>query len=162
MKTLFINRHAKSSWKDLNQRDFDRPLNARGKKDAPKMAFRLFTREKALDYVLSSPAKRAHQTAFHFAHIFDREISFDENIYEANYSTLLEIVNNLSDEFNSVILFGHNPGFSDLASYLADENIEMPTCGIAKINFEVDSWSMISLGLGELEYFDYPKNEEKI
>lgn len=162
MKELLLIRHAKSSWKDPYLRDFDRPLNERGKNDAPVMADRTFNREGSTDLLLSSPAKRAHLTAFEFHKKFGNDIVFDENIYEASYKTLLEVINHLSDDYERVMMFGHNPGFSHIMDYLTSKVQHMPTCGIAKISFEADRWAEISADSGLLVYFDYPKNTNSI
>lgn len=161
MRTLFLIRHAKSSWADLNIHDFDRPLNDRGKKNAPFMG-KLLAKEKILpDLIISSPAKRAITTARKIAKEINYSIpKIEENktIYEANVKTLLKIVNEINDKNKAVFLFGHNPGFTDFLNYLTGENIgNIPTCGIAEINFDVSSWKEISKDLGNLIRFDYPK-----
>lgn len=160
MKTLFINRHAKSSWDDSSLKDFDRPLNSRGNRDAPIMADRFVEKEKKVDQIVSSPAKRAFQTAKYFSKVLQgQDIYTVDEIYEATTRSLLHIINDFSDDYETIIIFGHNPGFSSLVDYLCDQNIYLPTCGIVKIRFNVDSWSRISAESGELVYFDFPKNE---
>lgn len=161
MKTLYLIRHAKSSWETANLTDFDRPLNERGKKNAPEMGKFLKKENHYPDLILSSPAKRALKTA----RIIAEEIGYPKNkieeeikIYEASVSDLLKITNQLDEKLNTVFLFGHNPGFTDFLNYLTDESISnIPTCGIAKIEFEVDSWKKISGGTGKLVYFNSPK-----
>ncbi len=161
MKTLFLIRHAKSSWADVGMDDFDRPLNDRGKNNAPFMG-KLLAKDKILpELMISSPAKRAITTARKIA----EEISFpknkiieDKKIYEADVSTLLGIINHVDDNINSLFLFGHNPGFTDFLNYLTGENISnIPTCGIAEIRFDMYSWSEVSKESGKLVRFDYPK-----
>jgi phosphohistidine phosphatase len=162
MKSLLLNRHAKSSWDNPQFSDFDRPLNDRGKADAPVMAQRLLTKQQPIDLILSSPAVRALATAQVFAealNIPSEEIRIVDRVYLASYHSLLKVVNELDDTFDHVMLFGHNPGITDFANYLADADIgNIPTCGIAKINFETDHWSHVSAGTGVLKFFDYPKN----
>lgn len=163
MKTLFLNRHAKSSWAERGLDDFDRPLNARGESDAPMMGKRLSERNEKIDLIVSSPAKRAISTA----RIIAREIAYPEAkikelkaIYDATVKDLLRITNNLTDDCDSVMLFGHNPGFTDFCDYLTGSGIlNIPTCGISKITFELDHWSEVSAHTGYLSFFDFPKKE---
>lgn len=166
MKTLFLNRHAKSSWASRETPDFERPLSERGESDAPMMGKRLAEKEENIELIISSPAKRALTTA----KIIAAEIGYSindikeiESIYESSVKNLLGIVNTLPDSFNRVMLFGHNPGFTDFADYLTGSGImNIPTCGICKIVFETDHWKEISAHTGTLSYFDFPKrmNEE--
>lgn len=161
MKSLYLIRHAKSSWADLEMKDFDRPLNDRGKKNAPFMGKWLAQENIHPDLIISSPAKRAITTARKIAKEIDYlkdKIIQDKNIYEASVKTLLQIVNQIENEQNIVFLFGHNPGFTDFANYLTGENISnIPTCGIVQINFEIDDWKEVSKDLGTLIRFEYPK-----
>ncbi len=161
MKTLFLNRHAKSSWASRETSDFDRPLNERGEFDAPVMGKRLAKREESIGLIVSSPANRALSTA----KIIAAEIGYDhhdikeiESIYEASVKDLLRIVNSLPDFCDRVMLFGHNPGFTDFADYLTGSGImNIPTCGICKIVFNTDHWIEVSAHTGHLAYFDFPK-----
>lgn len=165
MKELVLIRHAKSSWKDTSLNDFDRPLNKRGKNDAPKMAkfLRKMIRNSP-DLIISSPSKRTKLTLDFFLKEFDLEkskddnIIFEESIYEAPYTNLLKVIKNINEDKNIVFLFGHNPGLNDLTNYLIGnfkENI--PTSGILKINFDINLWSEIEENSGKLEFFKYPK-----
>lgn len=162
-KKLLIIRHAKSDWNNPGQPDFDRPLNHRGEKNAPQMAKRLLKKGIIPQLLLSSPAKRAITTAKYFAEAFDikkSEILREEKIYEAMPSTLLKIVNRLDNDLELVALFGHNPGLTELLNYLCDAGISnIPTCGMALIEFPFDDWKMISSNTGELRFYDYPKSE---
>jgi phosphohistidine phosphatase len=166
MKTLFINRHAKSSWKFENLNDFDRPLNSRGRKSAEFMAKRFKERGESFDLILTSPANRAISTAEAFAEAFDYDHALIEeahSMYHADHGTLLTIIDNMPDAFNSIILFGHNPGFTNLANVLTGETLgNIPTCGIIKIEFDVNSWEEVVPGLGEMKFFDYPKRYEEM
>ena len=161
MKNVWLIRHAKSSWKDLSLSDFDRPLNSRGKRDAPFMGERLQTIGFMPDKVFSSPAKRARLTAMEICNsIFFpiEDIQLEQMIYGAETSDLLHLVNNLDKDTNTVCIFGHNPTLTDFSNYLSGDNIyNIPTCGIVEISFETDHWSEISRDLGELVRFDYPK-----
>ncbi|RNL56618.1 SixA phosphatase family protein [Pedobacter jejuensis] len=163
-KQLLLVRHGKSDWGNIDLKDFDRPLNKRGKENAPEMAERLLTKGFKFDLMVSSPAKRAKSTAKFFAEAFKiDEIHYEESIYEANSSTLLKVVNGLDDAADTVIMFGHNPGFTDLANDLSDADIyNIPTAGMVLISFPFDSWEMVSKGTGELVFFDYPKNSDEI
>lgn len=161
-KTLFIVRHAKSDWGDFNLRDFDRPLNKRGHKNAPEMVERLVAKSIKPDLIVSSPALRAITTAKYFASGwgFDTEkLHVDATIYEANIRTLLKVVNSFDDQYHQIAMFGHNPGLTDLLNYLTDEDIaNMPTCSVAMIEFPFEDWKMIGAGTGKLVLFDYPKS----
>lgn len=163
LRQLILVRHGKSDWKNSPIiEDFDRPLNKRGKRNAPQMAERLFNRGFNFDLMVSSPAERAKSTAKYFAEVFDyKDIKYEASIYEAGTSTLLNLVNKLDDQFQKVIMFGHNPGFTDFANQLTNADIyNIPTAGIVAMNFSFDSWEMVSMGTGEIALFDYPKNEQ--
>lgn len=159
MKKLFIIRHAKSDWTDDTIDDFDRPLNKRGLKNTPFMAKLLKNKNIMPDLILSSPANRAHLTA----HIIAREIGYDKNIssnitiYEAESKTLKKNINNITDEKNIVFLVGHNPGLSDLANILCDLDEDIPTCAVVEISFDTNSWKNISKNNSTLISYEYPK-----
>ncbi len=160
MKRLFLVRHAKSDWSEPALSDFERPLNARGLRDAPFMAAKLAERMDDALTIVSSPANRAISTARYFAKalkINEKDIRLEKNIYEAAYTQLLDIVNGMDEKFSTVILVGHNPGFSLLSTYLSGKLIDLPTCGIAEIVFELESWKLVSGSSGILKKFDYPK-----
>jgi len=163
-KQLLLVRHGKSDWGNLDLKDFDRPLNKRGKENAPEMAERLLSKSFKFDLIVSSPAKRAKTTAKYFAEAYHTsEIQFEESIYEASATTLLQVINKLDDSANTVMMFGHNPGFTDLANELSHADIyNIPTAGMVLISFPFNSWSMVSKGTGELVFFDYPKNSDEI
>ena len=163
MKTLYIARHAKSSWDFPELTDIDRPLNGRGNKNAPEMGQRLFKRNIKPDLLLSSPANRAFTTAQKIAQEIGyplEEISTSQEIYHVGSGELMDIVRGQNDSINSLMIFGHNPGFTWFANSLTGENIDnIPTCGIVAIEFDVDSWSNIEAGEGKLIFFDYPKKK---
>ncbi|MDQ1142289.1 SixA phosphatase family protein [Pedobacter agri] len=162
-KQLLLVRHGKSDWGNLDLKDFDRPLNKRGKENAPEMAERLVQRGFKFDLIVSSPAKRAKSTANFFAEAYQvDDIRYEESIYEANTTALLKVINGLDDSADTVIMFGHNPGFTDLANELSDADIyNIPTAGMVFMSFPFDSWKMVSRGTGELVFFDYPKNSDE-
>jgi len=161
VKTLILVRHAKSSWKDPELADFDRPLNARGKRDAPLMGRRLAARGERPDLMLSSPARRAVATMKKIAAAagFDeREIVTDDRLYEADAHDLLEVVRGIDDKRAKVLLCGHNPGLTDLCNLICNCSIDnIPTCGILSLGFHCDSWKDVELRSGKVLYFDYPK-----
>lgn len=163
-KQLLIIRHAKSDWGDFNLPDFDRPLNKRGKQNAPEMAKRLVKKNLFPQQLVSSPALRAITTAKLFAEelgIKKSEIVKEPGIYEALSKTLLDTINHFDEGFDFIALFGHNPGLTQLVNDLCSSDIyNIPTCGMALINFPFDKWELLSRGTGELIFFDYPKNEE--
>ncbi|MCX2574838.1 SixA phosphatase family protein [Pedobacter sandarakinus] len=163
-KQLLLVRHGKSDWGNVNLKDFDRPLNKRGKENAPEMAERLLNKGFKFDLIVSSPAKRAKSTAKYFAETYKtEEINYEELIYEAGSNTLLKVVNDFDDAADTVIMFGHNPGFTDLANLLGDGDIyNIPTAGMVLLSFPFESWKMVSAGTGEQVFFDYPKNSDEI
>lgn len=163
-KQLLLVRHGKSDWGNLDLKDFDRPLNKRGKENAPEMAERLVQKGFKFDLLVSSPAKRAKSTAKFFAEAYQvDDIQYEESIYEANTNALLKVVNGLNDNADTVVMFGHNPGFTDLANELSNADIyNIPTAGMVLMSFPFDSWTMVSRGTGDLVFFDYPKNSDEV
>ena len=161
-KQLLLVRHGKSDLGDSNLSDFDRPLNARGHRNAPEMAKRILAKDQVPQLIVSSPALRAITTAMHFAQIWNipaDQIQQEPSIYEANTRALLGVVNKLGDEYGKVVLFGHNPGLTELANYLSDANIyNLPTCGTVLMSFDLDHWAEVSSDSGTLLDFDYPKS----
>jgi len=162
MKSLLLVRHAKSDWTN-NLPDFDRPLNKRGSKDAPAMAKRLLAQKILPQLLLSSPANRALSTAKAFAKELGYQSSLiqeQQTIYEAGVSDLLYIVNSIDNRFDSVALFGHNPGISLLAHYLCSNaaTVDFPTAAVMYLIFEeTDSWAEISMDTARLSWYSYPK-----
>jgi phosphohistidine phosphatase len=160
-KTLIFMRHAKSDWSVPGQKDFDRTLNNRGLGDAPRMGRRLLEIGVKPDLVLSSPAIRAKTTAESVAEQLGYDIDsivYEDEIYESSVRTLLKVVNSLDDKYNCVIIFGHNPTHTYLAEYLTKEAIgNIPTAGAVCINFEFDSWKLVSEATGKMQWFEYPK-----
>ncbi|MEZ4992727.1 MAG: histidine phosphatase family protein [Saprospiraceae bacterium] len=161
MKMLYLIRHAKSSWDHPELRDIDRPLGSRGLRDAPFMATMIRKEGVKPDKIVSSPARRAHTTAIFFANglgMDAQEIVLNEDIYEAFGSDILRIANHWPDDWNTVFLFGHNPTFTTVANYFADEMIDnVPTCGIVAISLDADRWKDVERGAGSVLHFWYPK-----
>jgi phosphohistidine phosphatase len=162
MKTLLLVRHAKSSWEEAGIEDFDRPLNERGKKDAPEMAKRIKDKKIKIDVLVSSPAKRAFKTAKYFAD----ELSIDkgdilkvDKLYEASVTAFLETVTSLDNKFASAVIFSHNPGITQFANSLSAIKVDdMPTCAVFAVQSDGDSWSQFVNSEKHFLFFDYPKN----
>ena len=161
MKTLYLFRHAKSSWDDPSLSDIDRPLNKRGRRDAPFMGEILSKKIKLPQIIYSSTANRALTTALTIAENFKfdkSKIIEDQRIYDAGVSDLVRLINSTSDEFDTIMFFGHNPTFTMTSNYLSDKYIDnIPTCGLVQIDFDVTSWEDIDSEKGELILFEYPK-----
>ncbi|HEX7722333.1 MAG TPA: histidine phosphatase family protein [Pyrinomonadaceae bacterium] len=163
MKILLLLRHAKSSRDDTALRDFDRPLNDRGKDDA-KLIGR-FMREGSIspDLVISSPAKRARRTTELMLKSagLDINVAFDERIYEADVHRLLAVVSQIEPVSNVVMLIGHNPGFEDLVEVLAGRTERLPTASLAQIDLAVEEWNKVRAGAGKLKWLVTPKDLKK-
>ena len=164
MKTLYLIRHAKSSWDDPFQDDFDRPLSKRGLRDAPRMGKRL--KEMALhpDLIITSPAERALSTCITIAEKIGYplgNIHTDQRLYHAGEDQLLTIVHGFNDANDEIIIFGHNPGLTDFANQLSRELVtdNIPTCGVVALRFPVNSWKDVHWEKGEVLFFDFPKNQ---
>jgi len=146
MKTLMLIRHAKSSWDDETLDDKARPLNERGLHDAPMMGQHLAERGVRADLILTSPAVRALSTAHIIADAIGytrKDIIADERLYASSPGTLLAIIQGIDDAHQRVLIFGHNPEFTDLAHGLSRDIDEMPTCAVAEFDFKVKHWSEI-------------------
>lgn len=144
MRTLFLVRHAKSSWEQPGLRDFDRSLNGRGKTDAPKMAKMLAKQGVKPDLIVSSPAKRAITTAIFFAEAFQLnadDVQQEPAVYEASAQTIHRVISGLPNDAMTVMLFGHNPTFTEVANYFTEDFIDnVPTCGVVKIVSTAETW----------------------
>lgn len=166
MKTLYIVRHAKSSWDDQGLRDFDRPLNERGEKDAPKMGKRLKKHNFYPALIVSSPAVRALATSRLMAKALgypEEKIKIEKRLYHANEEQMLTILKELGkvDDPEIVMMVGHNPGLTDFANRLSDVIIDnIPTCGIVGGTFDLPSWDQAGWGDGHHEFFDSPKSKD--
>jgi phosphohistidine phosphatase len=158
MKSILLVRHAKSSWDDPSMTDFDRPLNERGKKNAPEMAVRLHDKGIRLDMLVSSPAKRAKQTAKVFQKILTIDkLDFVDELYLAAPSNFAKVIAALPAKVNSVAIFSHNPGITEFANSLTATRIDnMPTASIFAVNADVADWAVFTLHT-KFWFFDYPK-----
>lgn len=161
MKTIFIIRHAKSSWDDPSLRDIDRPLNKRGLRDAPFMAKLLAAKGLEIDRLISSPANRAYTTATYFAEalgVKPSEIQQVAEIYEAYPQQILDLVQQLPDDLQTVLLFGHNPTFTSFVNQFTTNYLaNLPTCGVVQIDGAVESWGDFNTKTARMVAFHYPK-----
>lgn len=159
MKTLLLLRHAKSGWKDAEIRDFDRPLTMRGRRASSIVGRYLRKHSINPGLVISSPAERARETitiVLKTARI-PAEVRYDERIYEAHVGRLLEVVSQVDDSIDSVLMVGHNPGFSDFAEYLTGDGVHMPTAALAQIALDVEDWRQLQAGCGQLKKLIKPR-----
>jgi phosphohistidine phosphatase len=160
-KQLLLIRHAKSDWGNADLRDFDRPLNKRGKANAPEMAERLAKQKIIPEFIVSSPAKRAITTAGFFAEawkITNDDIQKEASIYEASIKTLVSLINQFDNKYNRIALFGHNPGLTEVVNYFDSYLDNMPTCSVVMLEFPFDDWRMVSANTGKVLLFDFPKS----
>lgn len=161
MKKLFIIRHAKSDQSFFGN-DFERPLNERGKSDAPMMANRLLENNIKIDALVSSPAIRAKITAELFAenlNILKEKILLISALYQAPEAVFYETIAALPDDLDSVAIFSHNPGITYFVNSL-NTKIEvnnMPTCAIFAVSANIEHWSGFAKSDKTFLLFDYPK-----
>ena len=143
MKTLFLLRHAKSSWKDQSLPDFERPLNHRGKKATDKLGRYLKDELIVPDLVLSSPAVRARETIERVmkAANWIADVRFDQRIYEAGGLGLLEVVSQIENDHKTVLLVGHNPGIEELLMLLTGESKKVRTAALIKLELKSSKWA---------------------
>lgn len=164
MKTLYLIRHAKSSWDHPGLRDIQRPLNERGLRDAPVMARLLRARTDSPVLIVSSPAKRALTTALFFAEAFgipDESVVRNPAIYEASLPELLQVIRALPNAAETILLFGHNPTFTDVANLFSDDFVaNIPTCGIIQIDSEAPGWENFDETNSRLVWKIFPKDAE--
>ena len=161
MKRLILARHAKSSWDYPELDDFERPLNPRGRKDAPVMAIRLKHLNVKPDLIWSSPAVRAVTTARIFAatlHFPLHNILYSESIYSDSHSDLIQAIKKIPDHHQQVMIVGHNPVLTSLVNYLIKETIDnVPTAGVVGISFNDMRWNALGNHNGEVDFFEFPK-----
>ncbi|MEO1054211.1 MAG: histidine phosphatase family protein [Bacteroidota bacterium] len=159
-KHLYLLRHAQTKEKQTGQSDFDRELTSIGLQNANRMGINFSNKNIQPDIIISSQAKRAKTTSKIIAEQIrynPDKIHFNEEIYNASIRTLLQVVNQMKDEWNSVILVGHNPAITYLAEYLTNEEIgDMSTCGFVVIEFPFDEWQLVSEGNGNFITYEYP------
>ena len=169
MKTLTLLRHAKSGWDDPVARDFDRPLNPRGRRAAHTVGREMRARELAFDRVLASPAVRVVETLEEIGSGYGRALdpAFDQRLYLATADILLDLVRDTGDEVNSLLMVGHNPGLELLVLMLTREGegglreeaeIKYPTATLAEISLPVERWRDVKEGIGTLSRFIRPRD----
>ena len=161
MKELLLARHAKSGWDDASLRDIDRPLNARGLKDAPEMGRRLRERGLRLDLIVSSPARRALRTAQSLAEELGyavANIEIKDDLYEASEDIWLRTIREIPARCNSALIVGHNPEITAVANRLTRSHIaNVPTCGILHVQYAARNWDRFDRTAPQTWDFDYPK-----
>ena len=161
MKELILVRHAKSSWKDPTLRDHERPLNKRGKRDAPEMGERLAASGYDPDLIVSSSAVRALDTARTIAGKLgypSESIAVEERLFHAGVAELLQVIRGVDDSVEILMLFGHNPGLTDLANHIGPREIlNVPTCAVLHLRFRAGTWSTAGELPGDEVLYDYPK-----
>lgn len=159
MKIVYLLRHAKSDWSNNGIADFDRPLNERGLWTAPLMGEILAERQILPDIIVTSPAKRALQTALLVKEAagFNSPITYEERIYEATSGILLSIINQVSVEINSLMIVGHNPSMEGIISLLCNVFEPMPTAAVAGIELNIETWASVQPGTGNLKFLLRPK-----
>lgn len=164
MKTVFLIRHAKSSWQEPGLTDFERPLNERGRRDAPAMAERLKRRGARIGHIVSSPAVRALRTAEAFADAFGirrDDIERDRELYLASPERFPTVIAGLDDARDHVAIVGHNEGITDFANGLGVARIDdMPTCSVFAVTAEAGSWRDFMESKKTLLFFERPKDKE--
>jgi phosphohistidine phosphatase len=161
MRTLYICRHAKSDRGPGHANDHDRPLNERGLRNAPFMARLFAQRGEPVDLLLSSTAARAAATAaFHATAlgIPSTAILHRRELYHASVQDIMHVLHGLSDDRQRVMLFGHNPGLSQLLEHLADDGLgELLAGSIVRVDLHVDEWTAVARGTGTIVWWDHPK-----
>ena len=163
MKTLFVLRHAKSSWENPELSDFDRQLNEQGLKTAPIMGETIYRNGFQPAAIISSPAKRAKQTAVLIKEMAQLEsgIEYDERIYEASPLKLLEVISGIDEKHESAMLVGHNPGLEGLIKIITGEAPSLSTASLAVIDLNAESWNKVAAETGKLRAVFSPKDDLK-
>lgn len=157
MKTLILMRHAKSSWNNPNLPDFERPLNKRGKFDALLMAEVLRELKLNFDYLLTSSAKRAMDTAKIISDKLNLQMTIDKNLYLASSTLILEIINRIDEEFSNILIIAHNPGLTSLANQISNYQLEnLPTSGIIAFTFD-GIWKDFGKKKCDFLFYEFPK-----
>ncbi|CAN5300469.1 histidine phosphatase family protein [soil metagenome] len=163
MKTLLLIRHAKSDWNDFDLADIDRPLNQRGKEDAPEMAERIRNRISKIDAFISSPAKRARKTAKFFVHAYNKrkdDIQIEQSLYEAPVTAYEKMLARINEQYSTAAIFAHNPGITDFVNTLTEEIVyNMPTCAVFAVRAYTDKWEDFKNAKKEFLFFETPKNQ---
>lgn len=162
MKQLTFIRHAKSDWGDELLKDVDRPLSERGYSDAYNQSKWWLSKNETPDRIITSTAIRAMSTALIFARAFNldmRHFSIEKNIYECTEETLLSIIRTQGGDNKHLMLFGHNPAFTNICNTLSDDLFfdNVPTCGIVSFQFDLSNWETLSPKTGKIDFYQFPK-----
>ena len=161
MKVLYIVRHAKSSWDHPELDDFERPLNERGHLDAIMTGKKLKEKKISTELLISSPANRAAMTAKLLSEQIKYPLSdivFDGNLYLASVRQLYQLIKNIKNEYQQVMIIGHNPGLTSLVNDLTAETISnLPTCGVFGLKLNIKSWKELDRKCGHRILYEYPK-----
>lgn len=160
MKTLYVLRHAKSSWKDADIPDHDRPLNKRGKSDAPRMGQLLREQDLVPDLIISSTARRARDTVSYVVDEsgFHGDVLWTEDLYAAGPEAYIETLQTLPNQYGRVMVVGHNPGLEELVAMLTDQWERLPTAALAEISLGIENWADIDYDpLGKVVHVWRPK-----
>lgn len=161
MKKVFLMRHAKSSWKDANVPDHDRPVKKKGEKDVKAMAKMLKHKKHLPDLILCSSAERAKQTAVLFkkASSYEGKIEYNDKLYMAEVPDLIATLKESPKKAKSVMVIGHNPGLEALLQTLTGKVETLPTSSIAYISLPIEEWSEINSEVeGKLKKLWRPKD----
>jgi phosphohistidine phosphatase len=154
MKTLLILRHAKSSWKHPELSDHDRPLNKRGKHDAPLMGRLLKEKELVPDLIISSTAVRAKDTALVVGEVvgYTKKINFLSSLYSAGPDAYIQAINDVAGDnnYSTLLVVGHNPGLEELIEVITGDLQQLSTCALAIIEIPIQKWSFIKEKQGKL------------
>jgi phosphohistidine phosphatase len=162
MKTLFLIRHAKSSWANIGETDFDRSLNERGKREAAEMAEKLVNQSIKINGFVSSPAKRAIKTCKAFLEAYGKnkeDVVLIEKLYHPAPHIFYEVIKELNDNDDNVAIFSHNPGITEFVSTVCGKVriVDMPTCGVFAVEADIDSWKDFEKVEKRFLFFKYPR-----
>jgi phosphohistidine phosphatase len=156
MKTLYITRHAKAEDSFETQSDFERNLTPKGIQDAQNVGSALYLQNISLQKIYSSPAYRTKQTATILAEklgINPENILYQKDLYDATHSDFLNVVNHLDNQYDSVMIVGHNPSCTLIADFFCTSGVDfLPTCAIICLEFPFDDWKMVSGNTGTLKW----------
>lgn len=160
VRKLYLLRHAQTLDRRQEEKDIDRMLTPIGFQNANRMGMNLKNKQVQPDIIICSAAIRTQQTAESIAeHVsYDSaKVHINSEVYDASIRTLLHVVNNLKDEWKTVVLIGHNPSITYLAEYMTGEAVgNMSTCGLVSVDFKLDFWQEVSEGNGGFQFYEYP------
>lgn len=163
MRSVLFIRHAKSSWDNAAVSDFDRPLNDRGKMDAPQMARRLLDKKIPLDSFISSPAKRARKTTSFFVEAYglaESNVLLKAELYLPSPDVFYDVIEETANQFHHIAICSHNPAITQFVNQLTNEiRVDnVPTCGIFAVKTNISRWEDFRKAQKQFWFFDYPKN----